>query len=211
MGVKAHPALLSGAFAYAVMMAVKLNDTALMLRYKDGDMTAFETLYGRHKGSLFRFLVRQIGNQQFAEDVFQEVWSRIIRNRDSYQADAKFTTYLYHIARNCSVDQHRRMQKRDNDISENEATVPEAQAQDGNPVATAETGDTRIAIVDALNQLPNDQREAFLLKEESGLSLEEIATVTGVGRETVKSRLRYALNKLRQCLPQPEAAGVEDD
>jgi RNA polymerase sigma-70 factor (ECF subfamily) len=192
-------------------MAVELNDTALMLRYKDGDMTAFETLYGRHKGSLFRFLVRQIGNQQYAEDVFQEVWSRIIRNRDGYRADAKFTTYLYHIARNCSVYHYRRMQKRYDDISENEATVPEAQAQDGNPVAKAETGDLRFAIVEALHQLPNDQREAFLLKEESGLSLEEIATITGVGRETVKSRLRYALTKLRQCLPQPETAGVEDD
>jgi len=192
-------------------MAVELNDTALMLRYRDGDMTAFETLYGRHKGSLFGFLVRQIGNQQYAEDVFQEVWSRIIRNRDKYQANAKFTTYLYHIARNCSIDHYRRMQKRDDDISEQDAAVPEAQAKDGDPVTTAETGELRFAIVGALRNLPDDQREAFLMKEESGLSLEEIATVTGVSRETVKSRLRYAVGKLRQCLPQPETAGVEDD
>jgi RNA polymerase sigma-70 factor (ECF subfamily) len=192
-------------------MAVELNDTALMLRYRDGDMTAFETLYGRHKGSLFGFLVRQIGNRQYAEDVFQEVWSRIIRNRDKYQANAKFTTYLYHIARNCSIDHYRRMQKRDDDISEQDAAVPEAQAKDGDPVTTAETGELRFAIVGALRNLPDDQREAFLMKEESGLSLEEIATVTGVGRETVKSRLRYAVGKLRQCLPQPETAGVEDD
>lgn len=192
-------------------MAVELNDTALMLRYRDGDMTAFETLYGRHKGSLFGFLVRQIGNRQYAEDVFQEVWSRIIRNRDKYQANAKFTTYLYHIARNCSVDHYRRMQKRDDDISEQDAAVPEVQAKDGDPVTTAETGELRFAIVGALRNLPDDQREAFLMKEESGLSLEEIATVTGVSRETVKSRLRYAVGKLRQCLPQPETAGVEDD
>ena len=192
-------------------MAVELNDTALMLRYRDGDMAAFETLYGRHKGSLFGFLVRQIGNRQYAEDVFQEVWSRIIRNRDKYQANAKFTTYLYHIARNCSIDHYRRMQKRDDDISEQDAAVPEAQAKDGDPVTTAETGELRFAIVGALRNLPDDQREAFLMKEESGLSLEEIATVTGVGRETVKSRLRYAVGKLRQCLPQPETAGVEDD
>jgi len=157
-------------------MAVELNDTALMLRYRDGDMTAFETLYGRHKGSLFGFLVRQIGNRQYAEDVFQEVWSRIIRNRDKYQANAKFTTYLYHIARNCSIDHYRRMQKRDDDISEQDAAVPEAQAKDGDPVTTAETGELRFAIVGALRNLPDDQREAFLMKEESGLSLEEIAT-----------------------------------
>ena len=174
-------------------------------------MAAFETLYGRHKGSLFGFLVRQIGNRQYAEDVFQEVWSRIIRNRDKYQANAKFTTYLYHIARNCSIDHYRRMQKRDDDISEQDAAVPEAQAKDGDPVTTAETGELRFAIVGALRNLPDDQREAFLMKEESGLSLEEIATVTGVSRETVKSRLRYAVGKLRQCLPQPETAGVEDD
>jgi RNA polymerase sigma-70 factor (ECF subfamily) len=192
-------------------MAVELSDSALMLRYRDGDMAAFETLYGRHKGPLFRFLLRQIGNQQYAEDVFQDVWSRIIRNRNNYQAKAKFTTYLYHVARNCSVDHHRQAGKRKSEISEHSAAVTEPVDHDNDPVRNAEVSDMRQAIRAALHSLAPEQRETFLLKEESGLSLEEIAAVTGVGRETVKSRLRYAVNKLRQFLPQPETAGVEDE
>ena len=192
-------------------MAAELNDTALMLRYQDGDMAAFETLYNRHRGPLFRFLLRQIGNQQFAEDVFQEVWSRIIRGSENYRPTAMFTTYIYHIARNCSIDHYRRMGKHRNVISEDDDGVEEPMAKTGNPVAAANNRDTRKALSAALNELSAEQREVFLLREESGMSLDEIATVTGVGRETVKSRLRYALGKLRQCLPPPEGAGVEDD
>jgi RNA polymerase sigma-70 factor (ECF subfamily) len=191
-------------------MAAELNDTALMLRYQDGDMAAFETLYKRHRGPLFRFLLRQIGNQQFAEDVFQEVWSRIIRSSKSYRPTARFTTYIYHIARNCSVDHYRRMGKQQNVVSENEAGVAKPFAETGNPVAEASITDTREALSTALRKLPVEQREVFLLREESGMSLDEIATVTGVGRETVKSRLRYALGKLRQCMAQPEGAGVNN-
>ncbi len=196
--------------AYALGMAAELNDTALMLRYQDGDMAAFETLYNRHRGPLFRFLLRQIGNQQFAEDVFQEVWSRIIRNSAKYRPTAKVTTYIYHIARNCSVDHYRRMSKQRDMVAEGDDGTEEPVAKTGNPVKAASNRDTRKALSDALNELPVEQREAFLLKEESGLSLDEIATVTCVSRETVKSRLRYALRKLRQCLPQPEGTGVED-
>jgi RNA polymerase sigma-70 factor (ECF subfamily) len=191
-------------------MAAELNDTALMMRYQDGDMAAFETLYNRHRGPLFRFLLRQIGNQQFAEDVFQEVWSRIIRNSKKYRPTAKFTTYIYHIARNCSVDHYRRMSKEQNIVSAGDDATEEPVAITGNPVTAASNRDKRKALSDALNDLPVEQREAFLLKEESGMSLDEIATVTSVSRETVKSRLRYALGKLRRCLPQPEGTGDED-
>lgn len=190
-------------------MAAELNDTALMMRYQGGDMAAFETLYKRHRGPLFRFLLHRIGNQQFAEDIFQEVWSRIIRNRDNYRPNAKFTTYIYHIARNCTVDHYRRVSTQENVISDGDDRVAEPVATTGNPVAETANRDIRHALSAALSELPSEQREVFLLREESGLSLDEIATVTEVGRETVKSRLRYALGKLRQCLPQPEGAGVE--
>ena len=191
-------------------MAAELNDTALMLRYQEGDMAAFEELYGRHRGPLFRFLVRQIGNQQHAEDVFQEVWSRIIRNRANYRPTAKFTTYIYLIARNCAVDHYRQTGKHRDVVSADDDGVAEPVAIAGNPLVAANNSDIRAALSAALHELPAEQREAFLLREESGLSLDEIASVAGVGRETVKSRLRYALVKLRQCLPQPEGAGVED-
>jgi len=190
-------------------MAAELNDTALMLRYQDGDMAAFETLYKRHRGPLFRFLLHRIGNQQFTEDIFQEVWSRIIRSRKNYRPNAKFTTYIYHIARNCTVDHYRRVGSQENVISDGDERVAEPVATTGNPVAETANRDIRNALSAALSELPSEQREVFLLREESGLSLDEIATVTEVGRETVKSRLRYALGKLRQCLPQPEGAGAE--
>ena len=190
-------------------MAAELNDTALMLRYQDGDMVAFETLYKRHRGPLFRFLLHRIGNQQFTEDIFQEVWSRIIRSRKNYRPNAKFTTYIYHIARNCTVDHYRRVGTQENVISDGDDRIAEPVATTGNPVAETANRDIRNALSAALSELPAEQREVFLLREESGLSLDEIATVTEVGRETVKSRLRYALGKLRRCLPQPEGAGVE--
>jgi RNA polymerase sigma-70 factor (ECF subfamily) len=189
-------------------MAAELNDTALMLRYQEGDVTAFETLYSRHRGPLFRFLLRQIGNQQFAEDVFQEVWSRIIRNSNNYRPTAKFTTYIYLIARNCAVDHHRRTGRQPDTVPAE--GIAEPVAKTGDPIEAVCNSDVGNALCVALSELPTEQREAFLLREESGMSLDEIATVTGVGRETVKSRLRYALGKLRQCLPQPEGAGVED-
>jgi len=191
-------------------MGVELSDSALMMRYRDGDATAFETLYGRHRGPLFRYLLRQIGNQQYAEDVFQEVWSRIIRNRQNYRPTAKFTTYMYHIARNCSVDHFRRRGNQQKLATEQDEVVQAATATTGDPVAAAEASDARAALTAALNELPAEQREVFLLREEGGLTLDEIGSVVGSGRETVKSRLRYALGKLRKLLPEPELQGVDD-
>ncbi|MDP6437789.1 MAG: sigma-70 family RNA polymerase sigma factor, partial [Gammaproteobacteria bacterium] len=124
---------------------------------------------------------------------------------------AKFTTYMFHIAHNCSVDHYRRSGKHDVVVSDQDDSVPEPAASTGNPVAAAEASEMCKTLTDALNTLPVEQREAFLLHEESGLTLEEIGNITGVGRETVKSRLRYALGKLRQCVPRPEAAGMNDD
>jgi RNA polymerase sigma factor (sigma-70 family) len=192
-------------------MAVELNDAALMLRYQDGDVAAFETLYNRHRGPLFRFLLRQIGNQQFAEDVFQEVWSKIIRNRKTYRPAAKFTTYMYHIARNCSVDHHRRTGRQPVTVAEHDEAVPEPVAASGDPALEAQHRDIREQLLEALDSLPADQREVFLLREEGGFTLEEIGTITGTGRETVKSRLRYALRKLRTCVPKRETLGVDND
>ena len=191
-------------------MGVELSDSALMLRYQDGDVAAFEELYSRHRGPLFRFLLRQIGEQSLAEDVFQEVWSRIIRNHKRYRPTAKFTTYMYHIARNCSVDHFRRSTSQQAVTTGQDEAIDAAVADTGDPVAAAEAGDTRLALSQALTELPAEQREAFLLHEEGGLTLNEIAEVTDVGRETVKSRLRYAVKKLRSIIPEPELQDVED-
>ncbi len=126
------------------------EDAMLMVRYRDGDAGAFLTLYARHKGPLYRYLLRQVRNAGAAADLFQDVWSRLVATRSRYEARAKFATYS--------------------------------------------------ALLAALGALPQEQREAFLLHEETGLTIEEIARVTDVGVETAKSRLRYAIRKLKKSL-----------
>lgn len=179
----------------------KLDDRSLMLRYRDdGDVVAFEELYGRHKGPVYRYLLRQCGDPHVAEDLFQEVWARVIKARDGYRPVAQFNTYLYSIARNCVIDSARKKKARPGDHHWESI-------DDQPPVATARMPDEESALEEtaaqlrvALDSLSDEQREAFLLQQESGLTLEQIAGVVGVGRETIKSRLRYAVTNLRRQL-----------
>jgi RNA polymerase sigma-70 factor, ECF subfamily len=172
-------------------------DAQLMLSYAAGDVRAFDALYERHKGALYRYLLRQCRDRTVADDLFQDVWDRVIRHRKRYQPRAKFATFLYRIAHNCAVDQFRRVR----------LTAPHADAGTDLPAPEIELPDRqlagaqfRTAFQDALDALPDEQRAVFLLYEESGLSLEEIGEITGVGMETAKSRLRYAVGKLRKSL-----------
>jgi RNA polymerase sigma-70 factor, ECF subfamily len=177
------------------------EDAKLMLRYRDGDVDAFSALYSRNKGPLYRYLLRQVRNAAAAADLFQEVWSRLVATRCRYEARAKFATYLFHIAHNCVVDFFRRDLKtrrtaRSEDAQALEAEVPEYQ----HPDRIAEFAEQQSALLAAVGALPQEQREAFLLHEETGLTIEEIARVTDVGLETAKSRLRYAVRKLKKSL-----------
>jgi len=185
------------------------EDAKLMLRYRDGDPDAFSALYSRHKGPLYRYLLRQVRNAGAAADLFQEVWSHLIATRSRYEARAKFATYLFHIAHNCAVDFFRRDLKvrpaarpEDMDAQAFEPQVPEHQ----HPDRIAEFAEQQSALLAAVGALPREQREAFLLHEESGLTIEEIARVTDVGLETAKSRLRYAVRKLKKSLIPPQIA-----
>ena len=183
-------------------MEAEIDDAVLMERYRDGDAVAFERLYARHKGPLYRYLLRQCQPREAAADVFQEVWSRVIASRERYEVRAAFKTYLYRIAQHCVVDHYRhRSAKRDNRMESvddhEESLVVQGYEQPDAQVGQAQLDD---AVRMALAELPEEQRNAFLLFEEGGLGLKEIAEVTGVPAETVKSRLRYALAKLRRAL-----------
>jgi RNA polymerase sigma-70 factor (ECF subfamily) len=179
-----------------------LDDGELMLRYARGDLRAFETLYRRHRGGLYRYLARHTRNPESANDLFQEVWSKVIASRQRYEPRAKFQTYLYRIAHNCFVDYCRRSTVRaeiSGDAQEEwQGSLPAP--DDDRPDSRAEHAQTVARYKAALAALPAEQRDVFLLYEESGLSLEEIAVITGVGPETAKSRLRYAVSKLRHAL-----------
>jgi RNA polymerase sigma-70 factor (ECF subfamily) len=189
--------------AYAAGMDSAPADSALMLRYKDGDVSAFETLYRRHNDALYRYLLRRCQQPAVAEDLFQEVWSKIIKARETYRPTAKFTTFLYRVAHNCFID-HLRRNRRHNVL---ESAEPDNCADSGEtPEMSTERSLARRRLEIALQQLPDEQRDVFLLHEEAGFSLEQIATITGSNRETAKSRLRYAINKLRAAIDEPAGA-----
>jgi RNA polymerase sigma-70 factor (ECF subfamily) len=176
------------------------DDAELMLRYARGDIRAFEVLYRRHRGALYRYLVRQARNTETANDLFQEVWSKVIVSRERYEPRAQFRTFLYRIAHNCFIDHCRRTAVRNESSGAQdgwESAVPGPE-QD-RPDARAEQAQMTASYRAALAALPAEQRDVFLLYE-SGLSLEEIANISAVGTETAKSRLRYAVAKLRATL-----------
>lgn len=183
------------------------EDAQLMLAYGRGELRAFETLYSRHRGALYRYLVRQSRDGEVANDLFQEVWSRVIVNRARYEPRAKFRTFLFTLAHNCFIDHCRRSKSRPQGMG-----IDDADAADLLPANAEEMPDARLARAEttqryrlALAELPAEQRDVYLLHEESDLSLEEIARVTGVGAETAKSRLRYAVGKLKAALSVAEA------
>lgn len=188
------------AVTYARTMDHMPEDSALMLRYKDGDVAAFEILYRRHNDALYRYLLRLCRHPENADDIFQEVWGKIIKAADRYRPTAKFTTFMYRVAHNCFIDYLRR-NKRHTHVGDFD---PDGQANPGElPEMAAERSLARERLQIALLDLPDEQRDAFLLHEEAGLNLDEISAVTGSNRETSKSRLRYAINKLRVAIDEP--------
>ena len=183
------------------------DDAQLMLAYARGEMRAFETLYSRHRGALYRYLMRQARDTEIANDLFQEVWSRVIVNRVRYEPRAKFRTFLFTLAHNCFIDHCRRTKARPAGASIEDADAADLlPAEDETrPDARLERDEASARYRAALASLPAEQRDVYLLHEESDLSLEEIARVTGVGAETAKSRLRYAVGKLKAALAVAEA------
>jgi RNA polymerase sigma-70 factor (ECF subfamily) len=180
------------------------SDEDLMLAYAAGDAAAFDALYARHKGGVYRYLLRQCRGGATAEELFQDVWMNLIRARTTYAPTAKFTTWLYRLAHNRLIDHYRAsghltLVSADDDAHEEAvAALPGARGDD--PEVRSENRELGERLRAAVGALPPAQREAFLLQQEAGLSLAEIAELTGVGTETVKSRLRYALAKLRRDL-----------
>ncbi|SEK76312.1 RNA polymerase sigma-70 factor, ECF subfamily [Pseudoxanthomonas sp. GM95] len=176
--------------------AAEPTDDVLMLAYAAGDVRAFEQLYGRHRGPLYRFLMRQLRNTALADELFQDVWQRVIAARDSWQPDAAFSTWLFRIAHN-RLNDHWRAQKHrpaaPEDADARTAQVPDPET----PERQLSEFEQRRDLQRALDALPEEQREVLILRLEQELTLEEIGQITGVGRETVKSRLRYAMDKLR--------------
>ena len=174
-------------------------DETLMLAYAAGNMAAFEQLYSRHRTRLYRFLLRQLRDPALADEFFQEVWQRVISARADWKPEAAFSTWLYRIAHNRLADHWRALKHRPPapaDGDERAARVPDPDT----PERNLSDFEQRRRLQLAMAELPEDQREVLELRLQQELSLEEIGQITGVGRETVKSRLRYAMDKLRARL-----------
>jgi RNA polymerase sigma-70 factor (ECF subfamily) len=170
-------------------------DEELMLAYRDGNAGAFETLYGRHRARLFRFVLRSVKERGMAEELFQDVWMRVIEARGRYAPKARFTTWLYSIAHNRLVDHWRRK-----GLSVVDLEHVDVEGNSPNPERQAEARQSLQRFAKALEALPPAQREAFLLHEEAGMSVAQIAQATGAGEEAAQSRLRYAIAKLRTAV-----------
>ena len=178
------------------------TDEALMLAYAGGDAAAFERLYARHKGPVFRYVLRSVKARGEAEELFQDIWMKVVQARSRYAATAKFTTWLYTVAHNRLVDHWRAkgltiVASTDDE----ESNVPElAAAPSAEPHRLSEARETLERLAAAVQALPLAQREAFLLHHEGELTVAEIAAATGTNEEAAKSRLRYAMTKLREAI-----------
>lgn len=181
------------------------SDAALLRRYRRGDAGAFELLYQRHRLGLFRFLYGLCGDTSLAEEIFQDTWLSLIRSQVEQREAVLFKTFLYQIARNRLIDHWRRQGRHQGrEDSYDEAMHAQLDVAAG-PEQQWAGGREHVRLQTALQELPDEQREVFLLRAEGELELHEIASLTQSPAETVKSRLRYAIQKLRRLLVEPAA------
>lgn len=176
------------------------SDEALLALYRKGDGAAFEILYTRHRQGLYRFLLGLCGSAERAEEVYQETWLSLIRSESQPQGRATFRTWLYQIARNRLIDHWRKhgVHQPLHDSYDEQTHALTDETSDPEQLLSLSRDSQRLAA--ALQTLPADQREVFLLRAYSDLDLPQIATLTETPLETVKSRLRYAQQKLRRLL-----------
>lgn len=192
------------------VVSADTNDETLMVRYQRGDRQAFALLVRRHHRPVYNFVLRQLRQPNTAEDVTQEVFLRVVQNASEFKHEARFSTWMYAIARNLCIDHLRKaMHRRHPSLDQPLGPGDEPRAlgdlvADAAPAASAErnvASSQMLAILThAVETLPEEQREVFLLREVANLPFKDIADVTGVAENTVKSRMRYALDRLRTAL-----------
>ena len=176
------------------------NDRVLIQKYLDGDGKAFEVLFNRYRESVFRFILGYCGNYAEAEDLFQELFIKLLRGLENFKGRSSFRTYLYTSARNCCIDRFRKNSRKPEIKVDDEALETLMPGRSDAPSKDMEQKETGLILRKALEKLPPEQREVFLLKEESGTRIAEIAEILGCPENTVKSRLRYAVLALRDAL-----------
>ena len=186
-------------------MPTTIPDEQLMIQYREGDLHAFEELYNRHRVGLYRFISWRSPRTDWVDEIVQDSWANLHHARARYQPDASFRTYLYQIARNRLLDllrQQHHLLASDMGTGTDGFDAFDALADAAHDVVTPDAAldqkQRHDSLHSALDALPGEQKEALVLQQFSGMSLEEIAEVVSAPVETVKSRLRYAMRKLRE-------------
>lgn len=182
----------------------KESDSELMLAYGLGVYGAFEKLYERHNHGLLHFFVSGTGDHALSLDLYQDTWARVIKKRQDYVATARFSTWLYTIARNVLIDHYRRTAVKGVSTEFEDEGLHDGADTSGDvplsPEEVAVLGQRAEGLQEALDCLPIKQKEVILLRHIAGMSLAEICQATGDEYEAVKSRLRYAVAALRTRL-----------
>jgi RNA polymerase sigma-70 factor (ECF subfamily) len=180
-----------------------------MIRFQGGDRAAFAVLVKRHEAPLYNFALRHLGSSPAAEEVVQDAFVRVVRSAGDFKHEARFTTWLYTIARNLCVDEsrkraHRRHASLDQPRGGSAAEGPTLGDQTSDASLSVEraamSAEIRARVIEAVEDLPAEQREVFLMREVSSLPFKEIAEIVGVPENTIKSRMRYALERLQAAL-----------
>jgi RNA polymerase sigma-70 factor (ECF subfamily) len=172
------------------------SDEVLYAAYQRGDMTAFDVLYSRYQQTLYLFLLRRGLSESQAQDAFHDCWIKLIVEQQHFDG-LQFRAWIFRVARNMSIDYFRRSAVR-NSVSDDEVIDEQLQAVSSETIV--QDRDCLHLLKYSIGQLPFEQRDAFLMQQEAGLSLQQIAEVMCVGRETIKSRLRYAMQQLKKML-----------
>ena len=194
----------SAAVATEIDNGVSTTDEQLMLAYQAGDLSAFEQLYKKHKGPLYRYFVLQLRDNTLAEDLYQEVWGKVIKAVATYQVSAKFTTWLYKIAHNLIIDHIRAVKPLDDTqaLGEDQTMDSFNAASDVEPDQQLQQQQQAKMLQGCIDLLPAVQKEAFLLNVELGLTAAAISDIAKVTLEATKSRIRYAYQSIKLCVSQ---------
>lgn len=186
------------------------SDEELLRRFNEGDAEAFAELVGRYQRPLYNFILRSVRRQERADELLQDVFMKVVQRSQDFKGNSKFSTWLYTIARNLCIDHSRKMVFRRHvsldapgrsATSEEGPTLLERTAAEGaGPDRAMLQADLRTKIVDAVEELPEEQKDVFLMRQVQGLAFKDIADIVGVPENTVKSRMRYALERLQRAL-----------
>lgn len=192
-------------FSRVPVTAEKWTDEELMSRFQQGDQEGFEQLYRKHKSSVYSFLARQFTSPENANELTQEVFFKVVKSAQTYRHGSKFTTWLFSIARNLAIDstrkaKHRKHTSLDQTRGDDRTLLEKLPAAEPTPDRRAAARSLQKDLTEAIDKMPDDQREVFLLREYHGISFPEIAVIVNAKEGTVKSRMRYALQFLKNEL-----------